>query len=145
MRYANVETGFTVPLDHLTAEEKRFYEDALERFRRNAHWLEFDEFAFGMGSPIYAGEKSRSAVIKKPLYLALKDMWLQLGVQQEMIRDVARDEKESLNERRETRGRGKTSNQRDSTRSRDLALADSSLDTRNATSRRGKGHGHGLG
>lgn len=145
MRYANFETGFEVDLDYLTAEERKFYDDAIERFRRNAHWLDFDEFAFGMRSPIYTGERSRLAVIKKPLYLALKDMWLQLGVQQGMIRDVAQEGKESLDQRRQTKGSGKTPNQRNSERNRDLAPADSPLNTHRPTGRRGKSHGHGLG
>ena len=132
-------------MGHLTAEERRFYDDAIERFRRHAHWLDFDEFAFGMRSPIYAGERSRLAVIKKPLYLALKDMWLQLGAQQGMVRDVTQEGKGSLSQRRQTRGRGKTSNRRDSERNGDLAPADSPVNTYRPASRRGKGHGHRLG
>jgi len=89
--------------------------------------------------------RSRLAVVKKPLYLALKDMWLQLGAQQGMVRDVAQEGKGSLNQRRQARGRGTTSNKRDSERNGDLAPGDSPLNTYRPASRRRKGHGHGLG
>jgi hypothetical protein len=45
-------------------------------------WLAFDEFAFRMESPIYSHHRSHLEVHKDPLYLALKDMSLQLGTQQ---------------------------------------------------------------
>ena len=95
--------------------------------------------------PSFPGERSRLAVVKKPLYLALKDMWLQLGAQQGMVRDVAQEGKGSLNQRRQARGRGTTSNKRDSERNGDLAPGDSPLNTYRPASRRRKGHGHGLG
>ncbi len=86
MEYINLETGVRINLDSLTAEEKKFYKQAIKRFRENTKWLSFDEFAFGMRSPIYNGRRSHIEVLENPLYLALKDMSLQLGVQQGLIR-----------------------------------------------------------
>jgi hypothetical protein len=86
MEYINLETGVRINLDSLTAEEKKFYKRAIKRFRENTKWLSFDEFAFGMRSPIYNGRRSHIEVLENPLYLALKDMSLQLGVQQGLIR-----------------------------------------------------------
>jgi len=86
MEYINLETGVRINLDSLTAEEKKFYKQAIKRFRENTKWLSFDEFAFGMRSPIYNGRRSHIEVLENPLYLALKDISLQLGVQQGLIR-----------------------------------------------------------
>ena len=85
MEYVNLETGVRVDLHGLTPEEKKFYRQALKRFQANASWLAFDEFAFGALSPIYHQQRSHVPVLKSPLYLALKDMSLQLAVQQKLI------------------------------------------------------------
>jgi hypothetical protein len=85
MNYINLQTGVKIDLSRLTDDEKEFYGEALKRFHRNVNWLAFDEFAFGMTSPIYRGRNSHRQVLKNPLFLALKDMSLQLGVQQGMI------------------------------------------------------------
>jgi hypothetical protein len=86
MEYVNLETGVRVNLDDLTAEEKKFYRQAIKRFRENTNWFSFDEFAFGMRSPIYNRRRSHIEVLESALYLALKDMSLQLGVQQGLIK-----------------------------------------------------------
>ena len=96
MEYFNLESGVTVDLDGLTSEEKRFYMRALKRFQENAAWLAFDEFAFGMRSPIYTRKTSHIDVLKSPLYLALKDMSLQLGVQQGLISRTRKSEKKAI-------------------------------------------------
>jgi hypothetical protein len=96
MEYVNLQTGIRIKLDGLTPEEKRFYRRALTRFQENAAWAAFDEFAFGMLSPIYKRKRSHIDVLKSPLYLALKDMWLQLGVQQGLIRRSRKSEKKAI-------------------------------------------------
>lgn len=93
MKHINLEADVEIELSHLTVEEKTFYEEALRRFRQNVDWLDFDEFAFGMGSPIYARHRSHLDVVKQPLYLALRDMWLQLGAQQGMVRSEEKNAK----------------------------------------------------
>lgn len=85
MEYINPETKVKINLDRLTETEKQFYRRALKKFRENISWLAFDELAFGRQSPIYSHRKSHLDVLKEPLFLALKDMSLQLGVQQGMI------------------------------------------------------------
>ncbi|MEW6368849.1 MAG: hypothetical protein AB1714_29825 [Acidobacteriota bacterium] len=82
MKYKNARTGIEVDLSRLSSEERSFYKRARERFDRGVHWLSFDDFAFGMNSPIYKGKKSHLDVLKEPLYRVLKDMWLELGVRQ---------------------------------------------------------------
>ena len=62
--------------------EDKFYLQAVEKFEQNIHWLEFDEFAFGPFSPIYKNERHHKDVLQKPLYKALEDMWIRLGIQQ---------------------------------------------------------------
>ena len=96
MEYVNLETGVRVNLDDLTPEEKKFYKQAIKRFRENTSWLAFDEFAFGMRSPIYNGRRSHIEVLESGLYLALKDMSLQLGVQQRLIKRTKKVEKKAV-------------------------------------------------
>ena len=57
-------------------------------------------------SPLYSGRKSRLEVIEDRLYLALEDMWLQLGVQQGMVKAGTTEEDHAIGERgQENRGR----------------------------------------
>ena len=85
MEHVDLQTETTIKLYGLSAEEKKFYRHALKKFQENMEWLAFDEFAFGMDSPIYRGLNSHLDVWKNPLFLALQNMSLQLGVQQGMI------------------------------------------------------------
>ena len=96
MEYVNLETRVRVNLDGLTPEEKRFYRQARKRFQEQTSWLAFDEFAFGMRSPIYHRQRSHIPVLKSPLYSALKDMSLQLGVQQGLIARTKKSEKRAI-------------------------------------------------
>ncbi len=77
----------TVARDHseLTADEQAFLNRARAKFAENTDWLEFEDFAFGSRSPLYARTRSHQDVLTHPLYLALKDMWLDLGVRQGRI------------------------------------------------------------
>jgi hypothetical protein len=85
--YYNSRTGLKVSLEDLSDTQQRFLAEAQRRLRANVGWLAFDEFAFGAHSPLYAGQKSHKNVLHSPLYRALKDMSLQLGVQQGRITD----------------------------------------------------------
>jgi hypothetical protein len=83
--YFNPRTGLRVNFARLSDVEKRFASQALSKFRANMDWVAFDDFAFGLRSPIYDRHKSPKEVLQSPLYLALKDMSLQLGIQQGKI------------------------------------------------------------
>ena len=85
MEYVNLETGLKIDLNGLNDTERRLYRRALKEFQKNVNWLEFDHFVLGKHSALYNGKRSHLEVLKHPLYLALKDMWLQLGVRQGMI------------------------------------------------------------
>ena len=102
MEYINPQTKVKISLDDLTETEKKFYRQALKKFRANISWLAFDEFAFGRQSPIYSHRKSHLDVLKEPLFLALKDMSLQLGVQQGMIARKKLERKKATVEEQET-------------------------------------------
>lgn len=120
MIYVNLETGVKINLTGLTDRGRKFYQQALEKFRQQTHWLSFDAFAFGALSPLYSGRKSHLEVLKDPLYQALKDMCLQLGVQQGMIKRNASEEKHG-GERREETGGGATTERHHSKKGRHLA------------------------
>lgn len=64
-----------------------FFLRALEKFSNNAQWSSFENFAFSPGSPIYGRRKSYGRLVRDPLYRALQDMWLQLGVNQGEVQD----------------------------------------------------------
>jgi hypothetical protein len=85
MKYANPQTGFEVNLDSLNDAEKKFFRVALKLFCRNERWLAFDEFILSMNSPLFAKDRSHKGLVDHPLFLVLRDMSLQLGVQQGMI------------------------------------------------------------
>lgn len=93
MKYVNLQTGVSIELGHLNEAETKFYRQALRKFQSNTDWLAFDEFAFGMTSPIYSNQTSHRDVAKNPLFLALNDMCLQLGVQQRKIARTKRAER----------------------------------------------------
>jgi hypothetical protein len=96
MEYVNLETGARINIDDLSAEDKKFYKQAIQKFRENTNWLAFDEFAFGIRSPIYHGRRSHFEVLQSALYLVLKDMSLQLGVQQGLIKRTKKTEKKAV-------------------------------------------------
>ena len=66
-------------MSQLTREETAFLTSARKTFEENADWFEFEEFAFGSRSPLYSKTRSHKDVLTHPLYVALKDMWLELG------------------------------------------------------------------
>jgi hypothetical protein len=95
-KYFNARTGVAVSLAGLNAAQEGLFDEALKRFRANTDWLAFDEFVFGAQSVLFAGRRSYQDVLQSPLYVAIKDMSLQLGVQQGRIaekRPVSKGEK----------------------------------------------------
>lgn len=122
MKYVNADTGIEIDLNSLNESDRAFYRQALRKFKQNKPWLAFDSFAFGMMSPLYRGRTSHLEVLKSPLYLALKDMSLQLGVQQGMIARKAREEKGTSAGGQETGGRP-TKKAHDRAKDRELATA----------------------
>ena|ERR1044071_6901927 len=114
MRYHNVHSGVDVDLGKLDDEKRRLFEAAYERFRKNTNWFEFEQLVFSYTSPLFRQAKSRAEVLRDPLYVALKDMWLQLGINQGF---VAKPEHEHV----ETKAR--PSRPHGSTRRRDVATA----------------------
>ena len=82
------------PITGLNEAEQAFLDRARKLFAANTDWFEFEGFAFGMRSPVFAKTRSHKKVVESPLYIALRDMWLQLGVQQGMVRDDTRGSEE---------------------------------------------------
>jgi hypothetical protein len=85
MRYCNPDSGLRIDLSDLHGERKRFYQVATEKLNENVAWLEFEEFAFSFDSPVFRASQSRREVLSDPLYLALKDIWLRLGIMQGLV------------------------------------------------------------
>jgi hypothetical protein len=82
MRYRNPETGVDLDLGELDPPRKLLYERAQKLFRNNASWFTFERMAFSGYSPLFQGVTDRKAVVRSPLFKALQDMWLTLGVNQ---------------------------------------------------------------
>jgi hypothetical protein len=87
MRYINRKSGVSIDLGDLDAARKRLYETAVEQFQKNASWFGFERFVFSYTSPLFSAARNRADVIDDPLYAALKDMWLQLGINQGFVAD----------------------------------------------------------
>src|ERR1700688_2949073 len=85
MSYANHKYSPRLVLANLTKTERDFYGQALKRFRANVPWADFEEFAFGVGSPIYSLRVSPDELSQRPLFEALKELWLRLGIRQGLI------------------------------------------------------------
>ena len=85
MRYLNRKSGLQIDLGELSPEKERFFDVAHKQFRKNVNWFEFEQLVFSYTSPIFSGAKNRGAVVNDPLYRALKDMWLQLGIDQGFV------------------------------------------------------------
>ena len=80
MKYENPRSDVKIDLGSLNDVEKRFYLQAMKKVKQNTDWFEFDDFAFGMRSPLFSRNKSDLDVLLDPLYLALEDMSLSLGI-----------------------------------------------------------------
>jgi len=121
-------------LNALTDDERAFYHLALKRYRADADWLAFEDLAFGMRSPIYQRQRSHLDVLQHPLYIALREMWLDLGVKQGMIAPSKKKEKGDAPRRSAARS-GKTAQRRDGKDKRHVASANSPADKRLPKSR----------
>jgi hypothetical protein len=80
------EATLEQPITGLNEAEEAFLEVARRMFAENTDWFEFESFAFGMGSPLFAKPRSHMNIIEHPLYLALRDMWIELGIRQGMVK-----------------------------------------------------------
>lgn len=89
----------------LTPDEQSFLERARGKFLENTDWLEFEEFAFGSRSPIFSRTRLHRDVVQHPLYIALKQMWLDLGVRQGRVADPDRGETNDGPRRKASGGR----------------------------------------
>src|SRR5947208_9213929 len=118
MRYDNPDSGLRIDLSALDAERKRFYQSALEMLHKNVDWLEFEDFAFSFGSPIFKASHDRKEVLTDPLFLVLKDIWLRLGIRQGMV--APSKEKASRGKTRKSRKAGSHI----AAHRRDMAIAD---------------------
>lgn len=92
------------PAKTLNAEEEKFLDRAQSLFRTNADWLIFEDFAFGPRSPLFSKQRSHRDVLAHPLYRALKEMWLELGVRQGRVSGSQKSEGAN-GAGRKTRGR----------------------------------------
>ncbi len=119
--------------DLLSPEERDFLRQAEKKYRSNTNWFEFEDFAFGMRSPLFSRQRSHLDVLRHPLYLALKDMWLDLGVRQGLV-SASKHEEEHL-ARRKAAGGGASRQKRNRTKKRDLEAADSPANRRLPKSR----------
>jgi hypothetical protein len=125
MIYQNPRTGIRIDLPSLNHAEQTFYRAAKQRFDDGVPWFDFDDFAFGRSSPLYRGRTSHHEVLQHPLYVALKDMWLELGVRQGRVRAETRKVFADAS-RRTKSGSGKAAHERDRTKTRNVALAHTS-------------------
>jgi hypothetical protein len=121
------------PADLLSPEESDFLRQAEKKYRSNAHWFEFEDFAFGMRSPLFSRHRSHLDVLRHPLYLALKEMWLDLGVKQGLV-SPSKHQEEHL-ERRKAQGSGAAGQKRNGAKKRDVATSDSLAHRRVSKSR----------
>jgi hypothetical protein len=118
MRYANPDSGLRIDLTRLDADQKHFYQSAIEQLDANVDWIDFENFAFSFGSPVFKLSRDRKEVLTDPLFLVLKDIWLRLGIRQGMV--APSKEKASRGKTRETRKAGSHI----ATHRSDMAIAD---------------------
>ena len=118
--------------DTLTTEERDFLRQAEKKYRANTNWFEFEDFAFGMRSPLFLRTRSHLDVLRHPLYLALKEMWLNLGEKQGL---VAPSRQEEHLARRKTQRSGTSAQERNHAKKRDVAVTHSSAHRRLPKSR----------
>jgi len=119
--------------DALSPDEFDFLRRAEKNYRSNMNWFEFEDFAFGMRSPLFSRQRSHLDVLRHPLYLALKEMWLNLGVKQGLVSPSKKEEAHVA--RRKTQRRGASGQERHGSKKRHVETADSPADRRLPKSR----------
>ncbi len=124
MFYENRKEKLKIDLAHLEGEEKQLYREAFSKFRKNVPWLEFEEFAFGKHSAIYRDRQSHVELRSDPLFLALRDMWSELGVRQGAMARASAEERREFAKRREESRRRKAEKQSDRSPQHHLAVTD---------------------
>jgi len=108
--------------DALNPDEREFLRLAQKKYRANTNWFEFEDFAFGMRSPLFSRTRSHLDVLRHPLYLALKEMWLDLGEKQGLVGPSKREEHLA---RRKTQRSGTSAQERNRAKKRDVETAHS--------------------
>jgi len=103
MRYRNPGSGFAIDLGELDEEKKRFFDVARKLFQKNTNWFEFEQLVFSYTSPIFSRSRNRADVVHDPLFKALKDMWLQLGIDQGFVAATTSDERTTETKARSSR------------------------------------------
>jgi hypothetical protein len=74
----------------LTPEEEAFLARARACEAENLDWFAFESFAFGMQSPIFSKSRSHHGPhVENPVYIALREMWLRLGIRQGWVGESA--------------------------------------------------------
>lgn len=125
---------FEVSVDALSPEERNFLQQAEKKFRANTNWFAFEDWAFGMRSPLFSRKRSHRDVLRHPLYLALTEMWLDLGEQQGLVGPSKSEEKDLA--RRKTKRSRASAQERNGAKKRDVETPDSPADRRVSKSRR---------
>lgn len=90
---ANEATTLEQTVTGLNEREQAFLAVTRRMFAENTDWFEFESFAFGMQSPVFSKTRSHKNVLQNPLYIALRDMWIELGIRQGRV--AADDERGS--------------------------------------------------
>ena len=98
-----VKQSLDLQFDTLNPEERDFLRQAEKKFRANTYWLDFEDWAFSMRSPVFSRKRSHKDVLSNPLYLALTEMLLDLGEKQG---EISPSKKETQRAGRKTRGSG---------------------------------------
>ena len=89
MQYVNPNTGQRIELGDVNGRRRRVYEIAAVKFVGNANWFAFEKFVCE-----HFTFPDMSIGAADPVFLALADMWLQLGINQGfgLARDFARSQ-----------------------------------------------------
>jgi hypothetical protein len=120
-------------IDRLSTVEREFLLQAEKKYRSNANWFDFEDFAFGMRSPLFSRQRSHLDVLQHPLYLALKEMWLDLGVRQGLV--SASKQQEEHGARRKAQRSRPAGQERNGAKKRDVETSHSSAHGRVSKSR----------
>jgi hypothetical protein len=85
LRYINRNSGVDIDVATLSAEKQQFFTLAYAKYKENVNWFDFEQFIFSHHSPVFQSSRRRTDVLGDALYVALKDMWLRLGMKQGFV------------------------------------------------------------